>query len=449
MRFNKKVLLLGVVTAALVTACQENSVDPVNQGEEIKVQPEVYTAYDYERGENYEQTAMVLLQMVQEKPELVRNITKLVKEDKTNSAKIHFADLLEPEKSGLANYRAFNLQSFSTAFNEIFSNAEYPGAKDFSTGNVRTSSAALEEFLKKEGAAIYMPYVEDLDENELPTITFASVGNSGNRVKGYRLTETKAGARTNGYTLEEVMVDDDYSAEHQTWVVQPDDQQMYLIEPIRIDDPIYGGDGGGYTGGGSGDGGSTDCTDPDKLEVLQVKVGYLKVTDQYDPYIGLYNSGESEIVFFRGDVAYDPNNDETEGVPFTQLISVSRSDIRNERWIARNQVWDPNWTEKETQQVFGIYEWDDTDSEVKISGEAKKKVGLKVDGVTVEKEVSAKMEFTYSSKHTVIMNQDWMYQMYKSGNKTADGHGLKDGWRVYASDDVYFTKPYSMSCIDN
>ncbi len=45
MRFNKKMLLLGVAAAAFATACQENTVDPVNQ-EEFQVQPEVYTAYD-------------------------------------------------------------------------------------------------------------------------------------------------------------------------------------------------------------------------------------------------------------------------------------------------------------------------------------------------------------------------------------------------------------------
>jgi hypothetical protein len=301
MRINKKMLLLGVAATAFATACQENTVDPVNQEEEFQVQPEVYTAYDYERGDNYEQTAMVLLQMVQEKPDLVRNITRLVKEDQTSSAKVHFADLLEPEKSTLSNYRVYDVQSFSTAFSQIFSNAAYPGAKKFSTGNARTSSAALEEFLKKDGGTIYMPYTEDLDENELPTITFASVENSGDRVKGYRIVANKAGARTNEFTLEEVMVDDDYSAEHQTWVIQPDDQQTYVMDPI-LDDPIYGGGGGGTGGGdsGSGDGGSTGCTDPEKIEVLQVKVGYVKATKQYDPYIGLYNAGDSEFIFLEG-----------------------------------------------------------------------------------------------------------------------------------------------------
>ena len=451
MPINKRMLLLGVAAVAFATACQENTIDPVKQEKEVLVQPEVFTAYDYERGEYYEQTAMVLLEMVQENPDLVRNITRLVKEDQTKSAKVHFADLLEPEKSTLSNYRAYDVQSFSTAFREIFSSAEYPGAKKFSTGNARTSSAALEEFLKKDGGSIYMPYAEDLDENELPTITFASVENSGDRVKGFRIVANKAGARTNKYALEEVMVDDDYSAEHQTWVIQPDDQQQYLIALEPADPYAGGGGGGGYTGGGStgsGDGGSTGCTDPDKFEVLQVKIGYLKVTDQYDPYVGLFNSGESEMVFFRGSVAYDPNSKETTGVPFTQQISVSRSDIRNERWVVKNQIWDPNWTEKETQQVLGIYEWDDTDSKVKISGEAKAKVSSKVEGAEVEIEVSAKVEVEYHSKHSLIMNQDWMYQIYKKGNKDGSDYGLKDGWRVYASDYVYFTQPYTAYCLD-
>lgn len=444
MRFNQRIIFLGLSIAALATACQESPVDPVKQQEDV--QPEVYTAYDYERGENYEQTAMVLLKMVQEKPGLVRNITRLVKEDQTNSAKVDFADLLEPEKSTLANYRAYDVQSFSSAFREIFSGAAYPGARKFSSGNARTSSAALEEFLKKDGASIYMPYAEGLDENELPTITFASVGNSGDRVKGFRIVANKAGARTNEYALEEVMVDDDYSAEHQTWVIQPDDQQAYIIAP-----PGDGGGGGygGGTGGGSGDGGSTGCTDSEKMEVLQVMIGWVKLTDQYDPYIGLYNSGESEIVFFRGDVAYEPKSRTTQAVSFIQQLAVSRSDIRNKRWVLRNQNWDPNWTENGIQQVLGIFEWDNTDSEVKLSGEAKKIVSIEVDGVRVEKEISANVEFSYPSNNAIVLNKEWVYQQYKNGNKKDIGYGLKSGWKVYASNDVYFTMPYSMSCLDN
>lgn len=442
MRFNQRIIFLGLSIAALATACQESPVDPVKQQEDV--QPEVYTAYDYERGENYEQTAMVLLKMVQEKPGLVRNITRLVKEDQTNSAKVDFADLLEPEKSTLANYRAYDVQSFSSAFREIFSGAAYPGARKFSSGNARTSSAALEEFLKKDGASIYMPYAEGLDENELPTITFASVGNSGDRVKGFRIVANKAGARTNEYALEEVMVDDDYSAEHQTWVIQPDDQQAYIIAP-----PGDGGGGGygGGTGGGSGDGGSTGCTDPEKMEVLQVMIGWVKLTDQYDPLVGLYNSGESELDFIRGDVAYDPYNDKAEAVPFSAPVEVERSDIRNKRWVEQQVVWDPNWTEKETKQVLGIYEWDNTDNKIKISGEASKKISVKVDGVGVERTISAKIEFTYTSKDPVFTMQDWMYEQWKNDNKKDREHGLKEGWRIYKAKDLYFSSPYYISCL--
>lgn len=97
--------------------------------------------------------------------------------------------------------------------------------------------------------------------------------------------------------------------------------------------------------------------------VNRVYVGDGLCRIQYDRFISFTgNGGGSEIKYCRLSGYLQPINGQVSS--FQDIISVnfSRNEIRNEYWRNLSAIWDDDWVNTDIEQVFAIYEEDNTNT---------------------------------------------------------------------------------------
>ncbi len=220
-----------------------------------------------------------------------------------------------------------------------------------------------------------------------------------------------------GYQLEddgsysEVIVDEEYSEEYPVWIVMEDDTESDIS--IQIPEPTT----------------TTSGT------IHQLRVGQVRSTKQYDGFF----SGGSEFKFcLLGGTITLTNATSFVGL---QTCFLTRTQIRRGSWVNFQYELDDDWfvsddgSSDEGGRQFGLIEYDKNKMEYTLSFEPK----VKIDIIEVS---AGKVALTLVSEEGWIKLDNYLSRStFIQFNKTDMGHGLQDGYRVYAAGEVYWTLP--------
>lgn len=161
--------------------------------------------------------------------------------------------------------------------------------------------------------------------------------------------------------------------------------------------------------------------------INMVMIGSVKCRNQYDHLISFTgNGGGSELRFVRADSYLEQNSNGQITSPKNVLsVNCSRKDIRKQRWIEVNAIWDSNWEADNPEQVFAIYE-EDNEGSRKLSGS----IQAKIKSLTIE---PIKYEFSVQTRDDIIRQLGWKRNSFFAFNQGGlnNGCGLLNGFTVY------------------
>ena len=176
---------------------------------------------------------------------------------------------------------------------------------------------------------------------------------------------------------------------------------------------------------------------------------------------GLFQ-GDLEIVILRS--VSTPNFNMTNyrfegGFEQFATITLQRSYVRNARknywkgWKTIDLLWDYNWKESLTEQVFTIFEHDNNySSELEVSAAIKTESPIVVDGVTIIEagtDCTATYSKTYNSEDVPIVimpiGRTYMYNIGKYGHKNSNGihdwlfqgESLVHGYYIFQASSIF------------
>ena len=220
-----------------------------------------------------------------------------------------------------------------------------------------------------------------------------------------------------GYQLEDdgsylmVEVDEEYSEEYPVWIVMEDDSDS----GISIAEP--------------------EPTTTTNGTIHQMRVGWVMSTEQYD---GIFSGGpDFKFCILGGTIT------STSATTFTglQTCKLTRWHVRNHTWVNFQYELDDDWyvstdgTTDEGSRQFGLIEEDKTKSVFTLSFEPK----VKIDKIEVS---AGKVELKIESQEGWIKLDNYLSRdNFIRFNKTDMGQGLKDGYRIFAAGNVYWTLP--------
>lgn len=252
------------------------------------------------------------------------------------------------------------------------------------------------------GLSYYCPYCLDYSQSSftptlVPELTDADIG------PGYEPSSS-------GYVT--TMVDDSYAEITPTLLIGPD------IDPSIKDEPDFGNSGNSNHGQGC------NCT-----QIRQVFVGHVRLDVQYDHWISFTgNGGASEIQILRvGDPLIRDNSGNlmADAVPDNSSVTISRRDIRRDRWIWAADLWDNDWGCEPFEQMLIIYE-EDTEEDVSISG------SIAVDSLA---SASANIFIQVRTQDEIISQQVRDWREFFTVNTLDNGCGTMAGENVFSSTD--------------
>jgi hypothetical protein len=185
--------------------------------------------------------------------------------------------------------------------------------------------------------------------------------------------------------------------------------------------------------------------------VTRIYSGACKLTRQMDKFISFTgNGGGSEIKVCRIN-AYLRRSDEQVSDFSGDVVTLnfSRADIRKKRWKRVYAVWDPNWNYQDVEQIYAVYEDDNTgsasfDGSLTTNltlpgklGKAEGKIGFNIDVKTQDEIITQKKLDRKSYLRDGLNNQGWGF--YPDAD---DFLGGKD-WPVFDGGAVWqYTLPY-------
>ena len=324
-------------------------------------------------------------------------------------------DLFYPEKSVVFNnpkkkYAGKHL--FAKKFAEVFASGDYPHAEEFKELKLPAARTAVAmpptDYLVQNNVQIYFPYSEEFGTtypnytqpaNQITT-TYDPLndadGNWGEKPVRNPVRDIRG-----PWIYESVWVDDDYAFANRTYIlnVSPDPA------PARIN----------------------GCA-PNCPSATIVKVGWLRSENMFG---GIFKGGP-KLRFVRAEGFVDPNATAAQARFSETGFDLTRRDVRRMTWNQVDLLWDLDWNETEAEQAITVYEWDRKGSQ-KWTGSVKAKVGAV--------ELSVGFERNFQSENTSIYVQQLPRTSFFAANVVDIGHGLRDGFTVYQSRNVFFTMP--------
>jgi len=208
----------------------------------------------------------------------------------------------------------------------------------------------LIDYLCKNDIQVYWPYIPITSNDKNITISFHPIDNDSVGI-GYKYIPNIDG---NGFSYEEVIVDDEYALNNAVWIVniydRPDSTLTYdnYLKSMK-----------------------SVTTGPH----FEIRVGKAKCYQHYD---GLFGGG-SEIFFGIVTGAINLTNGQVTAVPKGFMKSFSRTSINLGYHIDVNTMFLADWTTDLTQVSIFIYE-DDPEGTREASGSVKSTTSAKITG---------------------------------------------------------------------
>ncbi len=381
--------------------------------------------------------------------------------------RILLQDLWNPEESqALKNYAKSLSKTavFKETFQNVYRSKKYLQSESF-TNLQEKSTDDLEAYLLANPVSIYYPY-SDVSNRQNKSSADREVTFSFNTVEeqdsniGYRVG--------NDGEISEVTIDDAYARDNVTFIITQEGFEDGNGGPGfdgDIIDPGYGGGNGGGTGGGTSTPSiptslypSPNQPQPDILDLTKddepdlppnpkvhiVKIAEVQLTQQLDPLFGLKNSGGSEVRLVRAEAFLSNvnNNPTANAGDLIKDLFFTRAAIGEQRWVAANLDMDTDWKLSEQQHFFGIYEEDNGQDEITLSGKVKFTL---FDSLGVE--LSATYTKKFGSKNTRLFNLDvdrtfYFINGFNNANPAVFNE-TRNGWGVYSDKSYFkFTMPY-------
>ncbi len=364
MKKYKSLILILVLGLGLFQSCKKND----NLSNQIKENLVDFDSSLYERDSYLSKDPKnIMRNALLETLEILKNMNKesqkevflLINNEVNKKSKVCLNDLLELNPILYNKYKIPNSLkgSFKTDFFKKFNKVNFPNL--YYLLNDRKLLKQSADFFDKANIYIYQPY--DENDHGVPfssedTITYVPAVIDGER--GYGYVEDESG------NWEQIIVDDDYVANNNTLIIQPDLPNE-----------------GGYDSGSSNDANNNIyeglCSNLEGVNPVfarQVFLGHVNIQKQYDALISFTgNGGGSEFVVLRIDSKpyLESVNDGREVLithPTGRItFDVARKKIRQMRkgsldaiWIGA--LWDPNWecSDPIHEQLFMVYEDDNT-----------------------------------------------------------------------------------------
>jgi hypothetical protein len=380
----KKQFLFVVCIFALVSSCSKDQ-NPVIKSPVIKKE---LTPDEKALKEKLALTAQVVKDVIISSPDVIKEVDGLINLKTHKDDFVYFKELFYPENSALKGMNVTETK-FAKVFDELVSSkSDYKEA-----GN-------LKEFLVSNKVAVYCPYpAEDYPAGSgALAVTSDPVDNEQENL-GYAVADDG--------TYSNVTVDEEYTETEPVWIVIIEEDEIGSTIPVEIPSgPVH-----------------------------QLRVGWVKCTQQYD---GLFGGGsEFKFCLLGGDISL------TGATSFVglQTCILPRRDIRLKHWVNFQYELDDDWyvssdgSLDEGGRQFGLIEFDKNKKEYSISFEPKVKIG------TVE--VSAgKISLTLQSNEGWIKLDNYLSRdNFMKYNNSDMGQGLQDGYRVFTAGNVYWTLP--------
>jgi len=259
---------------------------------------------------------------------------------------VKLSDLLYPDNSSLYNAKTVkNRGIFSIEYRRLFDKM-YGSPEQIRTNSLTGNGSQFDGYLENFNLGIYFPYAENFMQVEINQVALTPTQYEADFGEGFIFDRN-----TNDFT--QVIVNDLYAYSNPVHIITFLDN-VEISNSTQQNPPLP--------------------TTPSNPQLLRVFHGFGRLTKQLDPLIGFSNSGGSEIVVgrisgyleradghvkdFKGDLA---------------KLHYTRKAIREHRWVRTYSIWDAHWKVDDQEQVYCVYEEDNTGSQ-KFSGKVKSKL---------------------------------------------------------------------------
>ena len=167
--------------------------------------------------------------------------------------------------------------------------------------------------------------------------------------------------------------------------------------------------------------------------VSRVFVGEGLCKHQYDRLISFTgNGGGSEIKYCHLSGYLQPVNYQVTTFQDIASVNFSRRDIRLKHWLRNYIVWDDDWAQGDVEQVFAIYEEDNTNTKT-FNGSV---------GTTVTVAPGSTVNGTIGYTVSVVSQDDIIRELKISRNSYFNGSFLNQGWG-FTDDATFLPLPFT------
>lgn len=385
-------LFATLFTSVIFTSCEKDDLTSHLEKDNISL-----TTEQIKLKENLNSIALTVLDIADSK-EIFSEIHSAVNVSLTTGLdeQYRFKDILYPSESKIPSLKSSKTSDFGTKFKNAIQ-----------TNSLKSSLLTdIETFILNEDVQIYWPYSEEWDGVTEPVITFDPIVDADENIGFRKVTQQDGSIR-----IDTVIVNDDYAFENPVWIINFCESDESEIESKAKSSPVKS-----------------------SSHIHQLSIGWVKSTKHYD---NIFRGGdEYKFMIIGGKITSMNTAEAFEGI---QSINISRKDIRKKNWKKFYYELDDNWKvsidDKEMGRKFGLIEFDKRKSTRELKFEPKvtiDKIVISIGSYTVKTESSEGW-----IKTDVYEDRDIMMQY-----QTTDmGHGLKDGYKVYAAGGVFWTLP--------
>lgn len=410
--FNFKTFTIGSLIVVLAAGCSKDEPQVVSPA-----QPHFVPATDSRAKKpvdpiNYDQVALLVARIAGESTSQ-QEVFKAVK-NKWEGYEVVLLKHILNKKTDAGQALSFSTETSAEKLVTAYQSGAYPKTKR------GKANADLLKFIKDNNLEIRWHYWQNWDGKEVPTVTF-NPGVKATANVGYRFVKNG-----NGYTVQEVQVDDDYAFAHPTWVIDAhNDVPKSDVRSERFI-PNYGQkpvNAGGrqmapseYLIPGPKDG---------TAAVNKTSIWWVRTDGQNfrDSFFG--GGGWNDMYFICADEVVRVN---AEGKS-TQVVTIDRWAGRTGTWRWVNAEWDNNWKAGEDEQALGLVGMDlDDESTKEFSGSVS--IGLNSNVTTggANGSISNGYKKTVNFVDMLMQNRKIERRTFFASNSTNyDNFGLHDG----------------------
>jgi hypothetical protein len=389
-----------------------------------------------------------ILKKIYKDPKVKYEVTSTIRSEYYVDETVLLKDLLTPNKSPLYQTPKFietrsGKGFFKAAFAEELLKGQYPLLEGIMGEPPSPSTRSMDEWPSIDytqeiwtdsyGVHIYFPYSEyhpsinpfDASNNTEygQMITIVAADREADSAPGYEpyvQSDPNLPMCPDNICYNSVTVDDSYAEGHPVNIVGVG------VEPT----------GANITSG--------------TAQVYVVFIGDVKCSKQYDRFISFTgNGGGTELRFIRGDNYLQLNNNLQVTNPGDLLpVDIKRKDCRgNGNWKTVNGMWDSDWEVDNLEQVFGIYEEDNQNTQT-FTGSLQTTLTIPPIPPATTSSGTVVGNRGYSlqiiSDDDIIRQHNWSrasFYQYNQGGLN-NGCNTRNSWTIYdCSTYVWYTMP--------